>query len=476
MNKRKWIWRGIIALIVLYAVFAGISRHVYMNRLARDVRYGTREAKIAAAKQLMKRDRLYDKLQAMPESVRISAVDAIEEIPGELTVKQCLILLKDAEESVRVRVTEALTVLGEDHIELLVPALKDSDGNVRKGAADALVGIGPKVIPYVQPAVKESQMRVAAGDALARVGEPSVPALVELLKDDDQDVRMAAAYSLGKIGSKKGTPALLKATGDVAAVRRVAISALCEICDPESIDLLVEVLTGTGDDGEVRARAARALSVIEGERAIAILSGALGDLDLKVRSSVITGLQRIGAPAVKPVFRAMSTGSADVRRAGAKVLSAINSAESASVLLRLVRDSDPAVRASAASGLGKQTTPVPSSALVPLLSDDGGRVAEEAAVSLICMGRRAVPSLISALRSAESNVVKYRAADVLGKIGSPAVPALLGLLGKDVDTTRWAAYALGQTGDPRAKAALEKLETANDPDLARIVEQALGRL
>lgn len=130
---------------------------------------------------------------------------------------------------------------------------------------------------------------------LIRIGEASVPAFVDLLRDKDQDVRMTAAVCLGKIGSMKATPALIKSTRDIAAVRRVAISSLCTICDPRATDLLIEVLGNPNDDGEVRARAARALSVIGGERAIKALVAALTDFDLKVRTSVISSLQRIGA-------------------------------------------------------------------------------------------------------------------------------------------------------------------------------------
>jgi len=475
LNKAKWIWRGLIGLALLFAIFFGVSRHVHMNRLAHDLRYGTHNEKVKAARELMERDRLYDKMQEMPKSARIKAMDAIEDIPGELAVKQCLILLKDTEPKVRERVTKTLTVLGKHHIQPLVPAMKDSDENVRIGAKAALAGIGPRVIPYVQPAVKQADLRAAACEVLVKLGEPSVPKLVELLEHDDQDVRMAAADSLGRIASKKATLALLKSTRDIAAVRRVAISALCAICDPRSTDLLVEVLSHTRDDGEVRARTARALSVIGGPKAIATLTAALGDWDSKVRTSVVTGLQRMGPPAVKPVIAKMSSGSEVVRRTGAAVLSGIDSPECAPELLRLIRDRDPAVRAAAAHGLGIQTAKVPANVLIPLLSDVEGRAAETAADSLVGMGGRAVPDLASVLRSSADSPAKFRAADALARIGKPAVPSLLSALGAGGDTTKWAAYALGRIGDPRARAALQKLRSASDPDLARIVQRALDQ-
>ena len=151
MSKSRMIWTGLIGLAVLYGIFAGISRHIHMNRLAHDLRYGSQGQKITAAKELMKRDRLYDKVQEMPIPERIKVPDTLEKIPGELTVRQSLILLKDTEPKVRARVAKSLTPLGKDHIGILVGAIKDSDENVRNGAKDGLVGIGPKVIPLVWP-------------------------------------------------------------------------------------------------------------------------------------------------------------------------------------------------------------------------------------------------------------------------------------------------------------------------------------
>ena len=476
MSKSRIIWTGLISLAVLYAIFAGISRHIHMNRLAHDLRYGSEVQKITAAKELMKRDRLYDKVQEMPIAERIKAMDAIEKIPGELTVKQSLILLKDTEAKVRARVAKSLISLAKDHVDLLVAAIKDSDENVRNGAKDALVGIGPKVIPLVRPAVKVAETRVAACDVLVRIGEPSVPALIGLLDEDDQDVRMACAASLGKIASKKATLALHKSTKDIRAVREIAIGSLCSICDPRSTDLLVSVLRGGTDDGEVRARSARALSVIGGSKAVLALADSLGDLDLKVRTSVISGLQRMGDPAVPAVLATMGSGPKAVREAGAQALERIDSQSAASALTKLIADADPAVRASAARGLGIQTANPQPGMLIPVLSDSAGDVADAATDSLAGMGAKAIPTLISALKASGTEVSKYRVAEALARIGSPAVPSLLASLNGDVGLRRWAAYALGRTGDPRARPALEKLVNASDKDLAWVANRALDRL
>ncbi|MGB9586987.1 MAG: hypothetical protein ACPL7O_02285, partial [Armatimonadota bacterium] len=86
MSGRKYIWRGIIGIFLLYVIFAGVSRHVKMNRLTHDLQYGSRTAKLAAVKELMRRDRLYDTMQEMPKAAKIKVLDVVEQLPGKLTI------------------------------------------------------------------------------------------------------------------------------------------------------------------------------------------------------------------------------------------------------------------------------------------------------------------------------------------------------------------------------------------------------
>lgn len=531
MNK-TWLWRAAFFIVVVGLIGIGVSRSMHLNRLADQLLNGTTDQQISAATELMQRDKLFEETQVMSSTDRIKIMDVIAKIPGELTIKQTLPLFKDTEAKLRVvadlaetenrirslqfyqdertkktnapllkeatakraeliklrdaevtlhtKIVSILKVLAKDSIDLLVPAMKDPDAFVGIGVKDTLVAIGAKVVPYMKTAAPQEDLRPHAFEVMWRVGEPSVPTLIALMSDrrnttDSQNIRMAAASALGLVAKPSATMALIQATTDVEAVRRLAVSSLCAICDPRSTDVLVYVLSHTSDDGEVRARSARALSVIGGTKAVNALVGALADLDLKVQSSVITGLQRIGGPAVKPIAAAIASGSLEVRRSGASALERINSPEAANVLLALSKNSDPEVRASAARGLEFQTANPKVDVLVSMLSDNDGIVGDAASESLAGMGGRVVPSLIAVTESGAGDVAKFRAASVLGKIGDPAVPALISTLGKGGAGTRWAAYALGRTGDPRAKPALRRYLSASDPNLVAVVEAALHR-
>ena len=80
------------------------------------------------------------------------------------------------------------------------------------------------------------------------------------------------------------------------------------------------------------------------------------------------------------------------------------------------------------------------------------------------------------MKSAPTDVARYRASEALARIGSDSVPPLMALIGTDAVTSKWAAYALGRTGDQRAKPALQKLAKAPDADLAAIAQRALIRM
>ncbi|MEM4359193.1 MAG: HEAT repeat domain-containing protein, partial [Candidatus Bilamarchaeaceae archaeon] len=51
-------------------------------------------------------------------------------------------------------------------------------------------------------------------DEVVAIGEPAVPALIDALKDKNEDVRYGAAIALGKIGDARAVPALIDSLND----------------------------------------------------------------------------------------------------------------------------------------------------------------------------------------------------------------------------------------------------------------------
>jgi HEAT repeat protein len=89
-------------------------------------------------------------------------------------------------------------------MQVLIDLLKDEDSNVRQEAAAALGNLGPLAKPAI-PALSEtlndqdSTVRYRAVEALGRIGPKAVGVIVEALTNDDPRVRSCAEEALKKI-------------------------------------------------------------------------------------------------------------------------------------------------------------------------------------------------------------------------------------------------------------------------------------
>ena len=119
-----------------------------------------------------------------------------------------------------------------------------------------------------------------------------VPGLIQALTNDDFEIQIAAAKSLGSLGPAAIGIVLKKLKTRNRALRLGIIEALAVIKDPRAVDPLLEAL---GDrQAEVRWGCAIALGEIEDERAIPGLKKALGDPDKYVRYGASFALSKIG--------------------------------------------------------------------------------------------------------------------------------------------------------------------------------------
>jgi HEAT repeat protein len=112
---------------------------------------------------------------------------------------------------------------------------------------------------------KDTAVRQDAIRALGQMGPAVVPALVAALNDENSDVRIGAADSLGRLGAeaKSAAPALKWAIKDPdKEVRRHATFAL-GILDPEDLSVIPLMIEALRDnDLEVRRQAAVTLGRI----------------------------------------------------------------------------------------------------------------------------------------------------------------------------------------------------------------------
>lgn len=255
-----------------------------------------------------------------------------------------------------------------------------ADPDTRRRADDLLVALRGPADPAdgtVDPADavkllghKNPQVRAAAAAGLEVVGKSArgqAKELVDALADADAGVRKAAADALGATGgaADEAYDALAKAMRDKdAAVRTAAVAALGKLGElPKSAAKpLAEGLVHKAEWAAAADRAAfekAALELLTGMKGRAaggygvLLAAAVGDTPTDVPAATLKALDAAGGPTgdqVKEVGRLLgrdgyaATAAAHLAKAGDAAVP---------VLVGLLKDARPAVRATAAEALGK---------------------------------------------------------------------------------------------------------------------------
>lgn len=157
-----------------------------------------------------------------------------------------------------------------DHtIDKLILLMAANEGTERLLAMDILCCVGFKsVAPVLEKAIRNddnADLRNGAMEVFVRFGSSAVPHLMQLLDDQNEEVRNLSTVMLGYIGSSNAVDRLCCALKDSAAnVRHGAAEALGKIGDQRALLPLADLLRGDtwdkfyavaalGDLGDVRA-------------------------------------------------------------------------------------------------------------------------------------------------------------------------------------------------------------------------------
>jgi HEAT repeat protein len=341
------------------------------------------------------------------------------------------------------------------------PSDNDKDKGLYKGK--------PTSFWINQLKAKEVDGRREAVKALAAIGpeaEAAVPALLEVLRDDDTAVRTGALEALGRIGprAKAAVPALLQALKDKdAGFRTVAIDSLGRIGpeDKDVVSALVKVLL-EDDVGTASYSAELALRQMGPKAAPglpALKEAALHAKEARHRQAVVRVLGTIGPEAAPALAGAVTDTEATVREEVFRAFQTIGPKAGAAVptLKEALANKDAGIRLMAVRVLGL-VGPEAVPALTQALKDDeDDRIRLNAALSLEAYGPKAnaaVPVLVASLKN---RTVGPGASRALAAIGSDGVAALLeARTDKDPMTRNLVWQALAQIG-PQAKAAVPDL-------------------
>ena len=268
------------------------------------------------------------------------------------------------------RVLDAVGATSTDDLPGLVTVLGWLRGPAVERALARLLGQAA-----VRPTVIEA---IARRDASAGI----IDILVEQLRADDGEVRLAAIVALGRLGDRRATPALtamldrqrgeivaaaaaLARVGDSssfaallpllshedAAVRQAAIGALNSLGHPDMAARVADLLSSP--DARVRESAVRIAGYFGYAGCVATLIERCADPDENVRRAAVEHLPYLDDPGIaRHLAQALDDPAARVRSAAAQALSHLAAAEAREPLLRAAQDSDAWVRYYAARSLG----------------------------------------------------------------------------------------------------------------------------
>jgi len=359
---------------------------------------------------------------------------------------------------------EKLGPAAKPALPALIKALDDSDKQVWANAFAAIAAIGPdaaEAIPRLLDALDmrkgsdyrerdKAQKRMRAAHALASIGDAARPVLISALKADDTGLRLGAAKALGEMGerSRDAIPALIENLGHNDEELRTEVIETLGLIGADAVAPLTKSLSWP--DPKLRAGSARALAAIGPAAAPAgpaLLTQLQSEKENAVRVAQLGALPRIGLPQEQTVpllVKAFRSSDAEIQSVALNAMLTIRPAE------KLV---------------------VP--ALAALLMDSQAGIPERAALALGRFGPAARPALPKLVAFAERHE-KYRIA--LTEIGRPAVPEILkqveNVPAASLNREHWTIKLLAGIG----AAGLPELEKALASPAASVRVAALGTL
>lgn len=322
--------------------------------------------------------------------------------------------------------------------EVLETALDSPDQQVRNVVFQSLVARGGNEV------VNVLRKRLVSGDnytrrfsagALGQIGgEAAASALRDALEDPDPDVRADAAISLARLGENSAQPELAAALSSSDRSRRLyARAGLARLGDHQQMTALESILSGS--DQKRRYGVVSALQIVAAPGLRPLLLKAAKDPSPDVRAGAVAALSENPDRRDRLLFRELlKDDSPYVRAQAARTLLAMggSEAEAQSVLAQLVRgrqDSAPDLRVEALRQIGETAAEDYRSLILEALGDPDSLVRQEAIMAVAAWGdKTVVPDLTRLLRDPDRQVSRHAAEALIGLLGKDALPLFFPLL------------------------------------------------
>lgn len=342
--------------------------------------------------------------------------------------------------------------------------------------------------------------RCLAAQALGQVrseGSDAVDALIDALRDEDEDVRADAAGALARLGDpKSGAHLLENLIGDPCAdVKLPALDALIRMCHPKIVPWLQRLLAGRDEEivwdddafhadewddwTDLQLRALSGLAELGVEAAVPEIVAAIDDeFGQDLLEPGFAALARLGEPGIAALDNYFETGDPKKRRRVAKALGTTRAGAASPVIGRALADTAPEVRLAAARAIAARDPA--DDRLPPLFSDDEAELRAE----MVRLCGRAHPEQLRDLLNDSAPVVQQAIFDVLADapeiVPADAVlePLHAALNGSDGNLAVSAANALAAVApDEAADTLCALMQNSEQSGIARAgAAKALARI
>jgi HEAT repeat protein len=379
---------------------------------------------------------LLSNLKSPNAKTRQEAADALGKSRRREAVTPLAALTRDPDDKVRLEVVRALRQLRDlSAVPALLTSLTDGEVKIREEAIGSIV----ELYAEQERSGPADRFLEIFSDDYDRQGaltyetvDPSVyRALAAALKDDDKSVRADAAYALGILNGNSEIKELVAALQDPdAGVRGAAATAIGKVGRTEEGKALIPLLSD--DSANVRNRALHAIGVLRVKEAGPALRELYENNKRKdFGIKVLACLSRIGDSAQADLFR------------------------------DLVQDPDPERKRLAVEGLGR----ISEASLLPAFKKDYQRERNEElrlaySFALTLLGDRAFLDTI--VLGLPSKTLGNRCRDYILEMGRGILPDLYGYLNDpDAEIRAKLCDILGTIGDAETISRLQPL--INDP-------------
>jgi putative membrane-bound dehydrogenase-like protein len=413
--------------------------------------------------------------------VRLQAIIALGRIGDEGAIPNLFPLFAEEDRYLAFSARQALRRI--NHWEFAGFGLVSTDPKVRQGTLAAMETVyEPGAVELLRKAVRgdflSAEERARALTYLAQVHRKAKP-----WDGKWWGTRPALGKPPARVVDWEGTPIVLQTIRESLAdpavpVRLAAVSAVEETNDRESLPTLRERFA-TDTDLNVRRTIAKTLGTLDDKEALPVLIATFRDAKAPepLRSAALASVEDIGTEtAVNALVEVLDSGAlADEQQLGVvAALGRFKAKPSVASLGKLLESPSPAIRAAAATALGKigELKGVDAS-LRSLLNDSDLKVRE---ATILALGelkdREAIPTLLIASKDPET---RYEATVALAAMPDVlALPVYLrGLADRSPDLRKVSAEALGKIRD-QAAPVLEQLAKRNElspslvPELVKI--------